>query len=119
MDEMVNEALGQGKVSHLMDKVAGINEPFLNCLHATHGNPISVRMAGIGLDQIFDTKTLLARAELDLGIFRILLYRHTAGEEIDAIWKMLSSIHNRPNDIKANVLIVAHVLKQSGSTILL
>jgi hypothetical protein len=74
-------------------------------------------MIGMGLESIFDTKNLLARAELDLDIFRILLYRHMAGEEIKTIWAMLSTIHNRPNDIKANVLIAAHTLKQSGKTI--
>ncbi len=115
MDALLNDALGQGKVSPLMNLVPGVNEPFLHCLHAlTHGNPISVRMIGIGLESIFDTKNLLARAELDLGIFRILLYRHMAGEEIGGIWAMFSTIHNRPNDIKANVVIAAHLLKKSG-----
>jgi hypothetical protein len=75
-------------------------------------------MIGMGLESVFDTKSLLARAELDLGIFRILLYRHMAGEEIGGIWAMLSTIHNRPNDIKANVLIAVHILKQSGNTTL-
>jgi hypothetical protein len=118
MDAMVNEALGQGKVSPLMNKVPGVNEPFLNCLHAlTHGNPISVRMTGIGLDNIFNTEKLLARAELDLNIFRILLYRRMAGEEIKSIWKTLALIHNRPSDIRANALIAAQALKQSGKTI--
>jgi hypothetical protein len=118
MDALLNEALGQGKVSPLMNLVPVVNEPFLHCLHAlTHGNPISVRMIGMGLESIFDTKNLLARAELDLGIFRILLYRHMSGEEIGGIWAMLSTIHNRPNDIKASVMIAAHVLKQSGKTL--
>jgi hypothetical protein len=118
MDAMVNEALGQGKISPLMIKVPGVDEPFLHCLHAlTHGNPISVRMAGIGLDNIFNTEKLLARAELDLDIFRILLYRRMAGEEIRSIWKMLAPIHNRPSDIKANALVAAQALKQSGKTI--
>jgi hypothetical protein len=40
-----------------------------------------------------------------------------AGQELKAIWWMLSTIHNRPDDIKANVLIAAHALKQSGNTL--
>jgi hypothetical protein len=119
MDALLSEALGQGKVAPLMNLVPGINEPFLHCLHAlTHGNPISVRMIGMGLESVFDTHNLLARAELDLSIFRILLYRHMAGEEIGGIWAMLSTIHNRPNEIKANVLIAAHILKPVGNTTL-
>jgi len=118
MDAMMQEALGQGKVSPLMAKIPGIDEPFLNCLHAlTHGNPISVRMTGIGLKNIFDTSGLLARAELELDIFRILLYRRVLGEDSKVIWKMLSSIHNHPSEIKANVQIAAHLLQQSGKTI--
>src|SRR5271156_2537101 len=35
MDTLINEALGKGKVCHLMAPVKDINnEPFLNCLHA-------------------------------------------------------------------------------------
>jgi len=57
MDEMINEALGQGRVSHLIAVSPGINEPFLDCLHAlTHGNPISVRMISFGLDKILIQK---------------------------------------------------------------
>jgi hypothetical protein len=115
MDAMINEALGDGKVSPLMNNLPGINEPFLNCLHAlTHGNPISVRMTTFGLDKIFNTAGLLAKVELDLGIFRIILYRRMLGEDINAIWKMLAPIHNRPADVQANVLIAAHLLQQSG-----
>jgi hypothetical protein len=116
MDAMINEALGQGKASPLMNKLSGIDEPFLNCLHAlTHGNPVSARMMGIGLDKIFNTESLLTKAELDLNLFRILLYRRMAGDEIDTIWKMLSSFHNRPIDMRANALIAAKILKQSGN----
>lgn len=115
MDAMISEALGMRKVSHLMDKLPGINEPFLNCLHAlTHGNPISVRMTTFGLDKIFDTEALLARVELELDIFRILLYRRMLGEDMNAIWKMLSPIHNRPADVRANAHIAAHLLMESG-----
>lgn len=115
MDAMINQALGEGKVSHLDKRVPGINEPFLHCLHAlTHGNPICVRMIAFGLDKIFNTAGLLTRAEMDLAVFRVLLYRRMMGESIDAIWRTLAPIHNRPDDMKANVLIAARQLKQSG-----
>jgi hypothetical protein len=115
MDAMINEALGKGKASPLMDKLPGINEPFLNCLHAlTHGNPIAVRMTAFGLDKIFDTEGLLAKVELELDIFRIVFYRRMLGEDINAIWKMLAPIHNRPADVRANVRIAAHLLQRSG-----
>jgi|SRR5579863_1906796 len=83
MDAMINEALGLGKVSHLMRPVKDINnEPFLHCLHAlTHGNPISVRMVAFGVDKMFQTNMLLVRAETDLNLFRILLYRRPGAPE--------------------------------------
>jgi hypothetical protein len=112
---MISEALGTGKVSPLMDKMPGTDEPFLNCLHAlTHGNPISVRFTTFGLGKIFNTERLLVKVELELGIFKILLYRRTLGEDINAIWNMLAPIHDRPGDVQANVLIAAHLLRQSG-----
>jgi hypothetical protein len=115
MDAMINDALGQGKVSPLKDKLPGINEPFLDCLHAlTHGNPISVRMTTYGLDKIFDTDKLLATVELELDMFRILVYRRILGEDFSAIWKMLGPIHNRPADVRANALIAADLLKKLG-----
>ena len=115
MDAMINHALGKGRVSHLMDTVQGINEPFINCLHAlTHGNPISVRMIAHGLERIFDTGGLMLRAEVDLGLFKVLLYRRMVGEELASIWRMLSTVHNRPADVATNVKIAAHLLKQSG-----
>lgn len=115
MDAMINGALGKGNVSPLMDNVTGIAEPFINCLHAlTHGNPISVRMITFGLDKIFNTKGLLDKAELELGIFQIIVYRRALGTDIDAIWKDLMPIHNRPADIKTNALIAANLLKKSG-----
>jgi len=115
MDAMINDALGKGSMSHLMDKVPGIDEPFLDCLHAlTHGNPISVRMIGFGLERIFNTQGLLARVELELGVFKILLYRRMLGEDFCAIWKILTAIHDRPGDVQANVLIAADLLKKSG-----
>jgi hypothetical protein len=115
MDEMINEALGKGRVSHLMSVLQGINEPLLHCLHAlTHGNPISTRMIAFGLDRIFNVEMLLQRAEADLGLFRILLYRRMLGQEQKEIWKILSAIHNRPHDLRANVLIAAQLLRESG-----
>jgi hypothetical protein len=119
MDAMLNEALGQGKTSPLMNKVQGVNEPFLNCLHSlTHGNPFSVRMTGIGIDKIFNTEKLLAKAELELDIFRVLVYRRMMDEDISAIWATLSPICNRPVEVKANALIAAKLLQQSGNPIL-
>lgn len=114
MDALVQEALGQPKASPLMDRVPAINEPFLNCLHAlAHGNPISVRMVGIGIDRIFDIGGLLARAEMELNMFRILLYRRFLKEDLPSIWGMLSKIQNRPSDIEANARIAAHELGKS------
>jgi len=115
MDAMIGHALGQGRVSHLLDKLKGINEPFLDCLHAlTHGNPISVRMTTYGLDKIFDTENLLARVELELDMYRILVYRRILGEDFSAIWKMLGPIHDRPAELRANALIAAGLVKKSG-----
>ena len=115
MDAMINDALGQGNVSHLKDKLQDIDEPFIDCLHAlTHGNPISVRMTTYGLNKIFDTQKLLAMVELELDIFRILVYRRILGEDFTAIWKMLGTIPKRPADIRANALIAANMLKRSG-----
>jgi hypothetical protein len=115
MDAMINDALGQGDVSHLKDKLQGINEPLIDCLHAlTHGNPISVRMTTYGLNKIFDTQKLLDMVELELGIFRILVYRRLLGEDFGAIWRMLGPIHDRPADLRANALVAADLLKKSG-----
>ena len=115
MDKMVNEALGLGKVCYLLAAPNGINESFLNCLHAlTHGNPISVRMVGIGLEKIFDTEKLLARAELEQHLFAILLYRRSLGEELASIWKLIAPIRNRPDEMRANAKIAAFQLKQMG-----
>jgi hypothetical protein len=115
MDALISEALGDGKTSHLKQKLPGINEPFIDCLHAlTHGNPISARMLVIGLKGIFDIDGLLARAEVDLGVFRILLYRNMLGQDFDSIWKILGPIHNQPDAMRANVFIAAHQLKASG-----
>lgn len=119
MDAMINEALGVGKVSHLMDPVKDINnEPFLHCLHAlTHGNPISVRMVAFGVDKMFQTDMLLLRAETDLNLFRILLYRRMLGEQLSDIWKMLGTIHNQSDTMKTNVQIATHLVKQAGPSL--
>jgi hypothetical protein len=115
MDAMLNEALGLGHICPLMNIVPGVNEPYLHCLHGlTHGNPISVRMVGMGLSNVFDTANLLSRAEVDLNIFRTLLYRRAAGEELKEIWKLLSAIHDNPDDLRTNVTIAAHQLKEKG-----
>ena len=115
MDAMINNALGNGQVSPLMNNMPGINEPFLNCLHAlTHGNPISVRMTTFGLSKIFNTEGLLGKVALDLDIFKVLLYRRMLGEDINTIWKMLAPIHNKPADVQSNALIAAHLLQKSG-----
>lgn len=115
MDELINEGLGLGRKSHLRNLVAGINEPFIDCLHAlTHGNPISARFMAFGLDKIFQTGNLLTRAEMEMDLFSILLFRRVLGEDAQAIWKMLGTIHNRPGDMKANAMIAAHQLKEAG-----
>jgi hypothetical protein len=118
MDELINEALGHGKVSPLMTPVKDINdEPFLHCLHAlTHGNPISVRMVAFGVEKIFSTDNFLLRAETDLNLFRILLYRRMLGQELNDIWKMLAGIHNEPDTMRTNMRIAAHQVKQAGLT---
>ncbi len=119
MDTLINDALGLGKVCPLMNPVEGINnEPFLDCLHAlTHGNPISVRMVAFGVDKMFQTDKLLLRAETDLNLFRILLYRRMLGEELKDIWKLLGSIHNQPDTMRTNTQIAAHLVKQAGLTL--
>jgi hypothetical protein len=115
MDEMVNEALGLGKVSYLHNKVPLVNEPFLNCLHAlTHGNPISVRMLGIGLDKIFQSDKLLIRAEMELNMFHTLVYRRALGEEFNSIWSALAPIHNHPDDVKHLAKAAGIKVKQAG-----
>jgi hypothetical protein len=113
MDEKLSEALGLGKVSGLVTIIPKVNEPYIDCLHAlTHGNPISVKMVGIGLGKIFDTAKLLIRTEADLNLFRILVYRRLDGEEFKPIWDTLSSTHNRPDDLKANVKVASQKLKK-------
>jgi hypothetical protein len=109
MDEMINEALGLGRMSHLRDTIKGVNEPFIDCLHAlTHGNSISVRFLAFGLKKIFQTNKLLVRAELELHLFTILFCRRAIGEGTATLWKTLAVINNRPDDMKANAKIAAH-----------
>jgi hypothetical protein len=114
MDKMINGALGLGKISYLAKNIPGINEPFIDCLHAlTHGNPISVRMSTIGLHKIFNTDGLLSRVELELNLFRVLLYRRMLGEELKDIWKVLSPICDKPGDVLTNAKAAAFLLKKS------
>lgn len=116
MDEMISEALGNGRSSALSAPIKDINnERFIDCLHAlTHGNPIAVRMLGFGLDRIFQTDGLLLRAEADLNLFRILLYRRMLGTEVSAIWKLLQPIHNEIEPLRANAKIAGQLLKDAG-----
>jgi len=118
MDKLINDALGNGSISHLLDPVVLINnEPYINLLHAlTHGNPISVRMLGFGLDKIFQTDKLLLRAELELNWFRVLLYRRTLGEEFCDIWKLLVPIHNQPDTMRAAAIEAGKALHAAGLT---
>ncbi len=54
-------------------------------------------MVAFGVEKIFQTDKLLIRAETDLNLFRVLLYRRMLGEELKDIWKMLGKIHNQPD----------------------
>jgi hypothetical protein len=115
MDEMINGALGLGEKSHLRDPVKGVNEPFVDCLHAlTHGNPISVRFMAFGLQKIFQTDKLLVRAEMELNLFTILVYRRALGEDLRSIWRMLAPLNDRPEDMKTNARIAALEVKKAG-----
>jgi len=118
MDAMINEALGLGRFSSLNNPVPDIeNDSLLNGLHAlTHGNPISVRMLAFGVDKIFQTEMLLLKAQTNLDVFRILVYRRILGEELSDIWRMLSTIHNQPPVLRTNVLIAAKQVKDAGLT---
>jgi hypothetical protein len=116
MDAMINQALGEGNVSHLTRPIKEINnEPFLDCLHAlTHGNPISVRMISFGVDKIFEIDKLLLRAETDLNLFGILLFRKMLGEDPHDIFKSIAAIHNQPETMRTNVRIAGLRLKAAG-----
>jgi hypothetical protein len=74
-------------------------------------------MVAFGVDKIFKTDMLLLRAETDLNLFRILLYRRMLGEELKDIWKMLGMIHNQPDTMKTNVMIAANLVKEAGLTL--
>jgi hypothetical protein len=115
MDMMLNEAIGNGKVCYLKQVVPLVNEPFLDCLHAlTHGNPISVRMLGIGLQKIFQKDKLLLRAQMELNWFDILVCRRALGEPLEVIWKLLGPISNQPDAVKQNAKIAALQVKKAG-----
>ena len=112
-DKRISKSLGRGEVSGLLDPVAGVGEPFMNCLHAlTHGNPIMTRMLAFGLDKCFNTPMLVVKAEAEYHMFLILLGRQLLGQDSEVTWKTLSTIYNRPNDLRDNARIVVHLLKQ-------
>jgi hypothetical protein len=113
--EKAKQQSSHGSVWYLLNKVPLVSEPFLNCLHAlTHGNPISVRMLGIGLDKIFQSDKLLIRAEMELNMFHTLVYRRALGEELKSIWSALAQIHNRPDDVKQLAKAAGTKVKQAG-----
>ncbi len=115
MDEMIHEALGKGKVSSLLAPVKGMAEPFVDCLHAlTHGNPISVRMLGFGLNELFQTDKLLLKAEMERDLFATLVCRRALGEEFDTIWKTLSVVYGYPDQMKTAAKIAAFQATEAG-----
>lgn len=112
-DKRISQSLELGDISSLLDPVPGIGEPFIKCLHAlTHGNPIITRILAFGLDNYFNTPMLVARAEMDYYMFLILLGRQLLGQSSDVTWKTLTAIRNNPGDMRANALIVSHLLRQ-------
>jgi hypothetical protein len=115
MDAMINKAMGNGSVSHLTTLVDVVNEPFIDCLHAlTHGNPVSVRFIAMELTNVFDIPKFMARAEHELNIFRLLLYRRVAGVPQNEIWNLLKPIHNSPQLLYEEVLKAAADVKKQG-----
>lgn len=115
MDGMIRKALGLGPSSPLKSKVATINEPYINCLHAlTHGNPISVRILGIGVTKIFPIDEMLLKAETEMGLFCVLVYRRMLDQDCPSIWESLAQVHDRPDDMRTNVMIAADQLKKAG-----
>ena len=68
----------------------------------------------MGLSNVFDTEELLLRAEQDLNIFKVLLYRRLAGEPLNEIWKRLAEVHGRRDLLAANVAIAALQVKVKG-----
>jgi hypothetical protein len=115
MDAMITKALGAGKVSRLMDIIPVVNEPFLDTLHAlTHGNPIAVRMLGMNLSKVFDSKRLLAKAENDLNIFKLIMYRRVTKMPQQDIWDLLKPIYDKPVLLWDEVLKAAKDIKKQG-----
>jgi hypothetical protein len=117
MDAMFNDALGKGNFSPLAHDVTGMppGQTFLNALHAlTHGNPISVRLLGPNQYKVFNFDGFMARAELEVGIFKILVYRYIQGEAFKDIWSMLKPIVTDLPAIQLQVQLAAHQLKESG-----
>lgn len=115
MDKRYNESLGLGLISYLSSPVPGVNEPFINCLHAlTHGNPIMARAASIGLHTVFDAKMLVTKADMEYNMFVILLGRLLLGDEAAITWKKLAQINNKPAEVRAEAVIVTQLLKHAG-----
>lgn len=114
-DKRISNALQLGDVSSLLEPVPGVGEPFIKCLHAlTHGNPIITRVLAFGLDKYFNTPMLVARAEVDYHMFFILVGRQLLGQNSEVTWKTLTAIHKNPDDMRANALIVADLLRKRG-----
>ena len=115
MDAMLNKAMGAGNKSHLNIVVDGVNEPFIQCLHAlTHGNPISVRFIAMDITRVFDIPKFLARAEHELNIFKLLFYRRVTKMPQNDIWKLLAPIHDKPQPLHEEVIKAAADVKEQG-----
>ena len=112
-DEQIVTRLQLGDVSLFFEPVPGVGEPFIKCLHAlTHGNPIITRVLAFGLDKYFNTPMLVARAEVDYHV--TLVGRQLLGQNSEVAWKTLTAIHKNPDDMRANALIVADLLRKRG-----
>lgn len=115
VDQLIQQELGNGKKSPLSAQVKGVNESFIHLLHAlTHGNPFSVRLDPMGLNQIFDIDHILMRCEQDLNLFRMLLYSTILGDSIENTWSQLVSVQNSPAGLQGLVIATALRLKTSG-----
>jgi hypothetical protein len=56
----------------------------------------------------------MARAELEVAIFKILVYRHIFGEGFKDVWKMLQPIVTDLAVVQNQVLLAARQFKESG-----
>lgn len=115
MDSMLKKAMGAGNVSHLDEIVEVFNEPFIDLLHSlTHGNPISVRFLAMRIDRVFNIPDTLARAEHELNIYKLLLYRRLTKMPQKDIWNLLKPIHDNPQLLRQAVLQAAADIKKQG-----